>query len=252
MTLMIAENDSLHRAFAMRIVSEIWHTPVDIVEVDDGHQAVAIALKGSVQHAILDLQLPNCSGIEVARALWEKAETVQIVFWSNFTDEAYVRHLARIVPPGARYGYVLKSAPEAAMRAALETVFFKDRKSIDQEIRQVQHRVTNRLAGLSDTEYEGLIDIALGLTDQVIANRRRLSVRGVQNRLRHLYEKLEVVSLDHGGKASARYNSRTRAITFALQRGLINFEVMRAEQAKFERWLAGFRDRTARATAGLS
>lgn len=243
MTLMIAENDSLHRAFAIRLASDIWHAPVDIVEVDDGRQAIEIALKEKVRYAILDLQLPNASGIDVARALWEKTRDVQIVFWSNYTDEAYVRHLARIVPAGAQYGYVLKSAPEAAMRTALESVFFKDREAIDHEVRQVQHRVTNRLAGLSDTEYEGLIDVALGLTDQMIAERRRLSVRGVQSRLRHLYEKLEVAPFGPTAKASARYNSRTRAITFAFQRGLINFEVLRAEQAKFDRWLDGTRKR---------
>jgi DNA-binding NarL/FixJ family response regulator len=236
--LMIVENNALHREFAARVVSELWNDPQEILEVENGRAAFDIANSGRVNRAILDLQLPECNGIEIARELWRVVPEAQIVFWSNYADEAYVRNLSRIVPASARYGYVLKSAPQATMRAALESVFLKDRRAIDQEIRHVQKRITNRLAGLSDAEYEGLVDIALGLTDQVIAYRRGLTVRGVQNRLRHVYEKLDVVSLDPEIGELARYNSRTRAITYALERGLINSAVLREEEEKLTKWLA--------------
>jgi DNA-binding NarL/FixJ family response regulator len=236
--LMIVENNALHREFAARVVSELWNDPQEILEVENGKAAFDIANSGRVNRAILDLQLPECNGIEIARELWRVVPEAQIVFWSNYADEAYVRNLSRIVPASARYGYVLKSAPQATMRAALESVFIKDRRAIDQEIRHVQKRITSRLAGLSDAEYEGLVDIALGLTDQAIAYRRGLTVRGVQNRLRHVYEKLDVVSLDPEIGEVARYNSRTRAITYALERGLINSAVLREEEEKMTKWLA--------------
>ncbi len=51
---------------------------------------------------------------------------------------------------------------------------------IDREIRGIQHRVQDRFEGITDGEYESLIDIALGLTDRAIAARRGLSIRGAR------------------------------------------------------------------------
>ena len=53
-------------------------------------------------------------------------------------------------------------------------------------------QATDRQTGLTDVEYEALVDIALGLTDQAIAHRRFLSRRGVTSRLHALYSKLGV------------------------------------------------------------
>ncbi|OAM79677.1 response regulator transcription factor [Devosia elaeis] len=235
MAVLIAEDDQLHRVFARRILGEIWSDDGEVYEAANRQEAIRLAQTHEVRRAILDLQLPDGSGVDVARALWARRQDTQVLFWSNFADEAYVRSLGRIVPDRASYGYLLKSASEQEMRAALEAVFFKDRRVLDREVRIVQDRISNRLGGLSDTEYEGLIDIALGLTDKIIAQRRRLSLRGVQNRLRHLYEKLEIPA----GETShpPRYNSRTRAVTVALERGLINLDVLTREQEFLDTWL---------------
>src|ERR1035441_6141021 len=83
---------------------------------------------------VLDLQLPKVTGIEVARAIWSRRADTRILFWSNFADEAYVRGVARIVPPGSVYGYVLKSASEAGMRSALRGVLREGHCIIDLEI----------------------------------------------------------------------------------------------------------------------
>ena len=47
-------------------------------------------------------------------------------------------------------------------------------------------QASDRQTGLTDVEYEALVDIALGLTDQAIAHRRFLSRRGVTSRLHAL------------------------------------------------------------------
>jgi DNA-binding NarL/FixJ family response regulator len=234
--VLVAENDELHAAFAVSVIVDLCGATVDLVCAVDEKSGVAAALAGDITYAVLDLQLPDGSGIEIARALWRRRPETQILFWSNFADEAYVRSLARIVPAGSNYGYLLKSASEGEMQAALDALFFKDRSVIHGEVRVLQHRVADRLAGLSDTEYEGLVDIALGLTDRVIAKRRRLSERGVQNRLRHIYEKLDIVP-GEGREGVADVNSRTRAISIAFQRGLITLDVLRREQETLEVWL---------------
>ena len=109
---------------------------------------------------------------------------------------------------------------------------------IDREIRGIQHRVQDRLEGITDSEYESLIDIALGLTDKTIAMRRGLSIRGAQSRIQHLYDKFGLsTTAELAAESALVFNPRTRAIHLAICRGLINADVMRREQRRLAAWL---------------
>ena len=238
MRVLIAEDDGLHRAFVRAVVERLWSDEVEVIEAENGDDAIRLAALEDPPCVVLDLQLPKATGIEVARAIWGRRADTQILFWSNFADEAYVRGVARIVPPGSVYGYVLKSSSEAGMEAALRGVFREGHCIIDREIRGIQHRVEDRLEGITDNEYESLIDIALGLTDKTIAQRRALSTRGAQSRIQHLYDKLGVCAAGAADPEGASpFNSRTRAVCVAVARGLINADVLRREQRRFDAWL---------------
>ena len=238
MLVMIAENDGLHRTFARRTVEQLWPGDVEVIEASDGEDAINLAAEREPPHVVLDLQMPKATGIEVARAIWNRRAGTHILFWSNFADEAYVRGVARIVPPGSVYGYVLKSAAEEGMRSALRGVFREGHCIIDREIRGIQHRVQDKFEGITDGEYESLIDIALGLTDRAIAARRGLSIRGAQSRIKHVYDKLGIVPAEDGASDASVFNSRTRAIYLAMARGLINIDALRREQDRLDAWLA--------------
>jgi DNA-binding NarL/FixJ family response regulator len=240
---MVAEDDGLHRTFARTIIEHLWPGEVEVIEASNGDDAMALAVEREPPCVVLDLQLPRATGIEVARSIWSRRADTHILFWSNFADEAYVRGVARIVPPGSVYGYVLKSATEDGMRSALRGVFREGHCIIDREIRGIQHRVQDRLEGITDSEYESLIDIALGLTDKMIAARRGLSTRGAQSRIQHLYDKLGLVAAGGAANDNASiFNSRTRAIYLALARGLINVDALRREQQIFDAWLRDMGD----------
>jgi DNA-binding NarL/FixJ family response regulator len=238
MHVLIAEDDALHRTFARTIVEELWLGDVEVLEASDGEDAIGLAERHEPSCVVLDLQLPKVTGIEVARAIWGRDAETRILFWSNFADEAYVRGVARIVPPGSVYGYVLKSASEDGMRSALRGVLREGHCIIDREIRGIQHRVQDRLEGITDSEYESLIDIALGLTDKTIALRRGLSIRGAQSRLQHLYDKFGLsTTAEVTAEGAPAFNPRTRAIHLAICRGLINADVMQREQRRLAAWL---------------
>ena len=76
------------------------------------------------------------------------------------------------------------------------------------------------------------------MTDKAIARRRYLSERGVQNRLRELYAKLaidtEQITDERWGNT---YSPRARAISIALQRGLINADELARENEALQKWL---------------
>ncbi|MFN3501078.1 MAG: DNA-binding response regulator, partial [Allorhizobium sp.] len=94
-----------------------------------------------------------------------------------------------------------------------------------------------QVRGFSDSEYEILVDIALGLTDRTIARRRGLSIRSVQNRLQQLYEKLGVYQMSVEDSDEGRFNLRARAVTVALLRKLLNYSALERAEAELAEWL---------------
>jgi DNA-binding NarL/FixJ family response regulator len=130
---------------------------------------------------------------------------------------------------------VLKTASEERLRLALRSLFIEQQCVIDREIRGVQQKSQDQVLGLSDTEYEVLQDIALGLTDRAIASRRSLSLRSVQNRLQQLYEKLGVYQPTDRNHA---FNLRARAVSIALLRKLLNRNALEQAEAELQQWIS--------------
>jgi DNA-binding NarL/FixJ family response regulator len=183
-----------------------------------------------------DIQMPGLNGIALASEIWKQKPLAKIVFWSNYKDEIYVRSLSKIIPPETVYGYVLKSNPIEILHKALHQVFIDYQCWVDPLLRSVQARNQQSQSPISDAEFEVLLDIALGLTDQLIAQRRFLSRRGVQSRLKSLYQKLGVErSPAHDGPE--QLNPRTRAVNVALQRGLVNSYELRQAEDDLNSWL---------------
>lgn len=244
MNLLLAEDDSLHRSFLKSAVEHALPECENIYEAENGIGALDIIRDKDVYGVIMDLQMPQASGVDAAKEIWRRFPDMRILFWSNFADEAYVRGISRIVPHGAVYGYLLKSTSEERLHLAVRGVFLQDQCIVDREVRGVQQRSENTLEGLTDSEFEVLMDIALGMTDKAIAKRRKLSTRGVQSRLKHLYEKLGVDQYDADPDIGPVFNSRTRAVAVAISRGLLNVHGLASSEADLADWLAARRGLT--------
>jgi DNA-binding NarL/FixJ family response regulator len=215
--------------------------PVD--SVADGAAAVEEAGKTCPDLIVLDMQMPVKNGIQAAKEIWERNPRARILFWSQFKDEIYLRELGRIVPSETVYGYLLKTANEEQLLAAARAVLVDEQCWIDREVRGLTTRAANPSTGLTDAEYEALIDIALGLTDNAIAHRRFLSRRGVQNRLSALYNKLGIdqQDTDDATVSGQTFNPRNRAVLVSLLRGLINATELAREAKVLTEWLAANR-----------
>ena len=209
-----------------------------LIRTSSGRDALAAALKFDEPHVVSDIQMPEMNGIDFARELWQQRPMARIVFWSQYQDELYVRSLARLIPADTVYGYVLKYNSADVIRKAISAVFNDSQCWIDPKVRNIQARMQRPDSSLSDAEYEVLIDIALGLTDNAIARRRYLSRRGVQNRLRSLYTKLGVEHVETAHYSiTDTINMRTRAVAIALRRGLLNNNVLEEQEEELEAWL---------------
>jgi DNA-binding NarL/FixJ family response regulator len=240
--VLIVEDDPLHRSYLNEAVRAALPECDQVIEAESGTTGERLAREYKSAHIIMDLQMSVRNGIEAARTIWKERPETRILFWSNYADEAYVRGVSRIVPEGAAYGYVLKSASDDRLRLALRSIFIESQCVIDREVRGLQQRSQNRAGGLTESEYEILLDISLGLTDNVIARRRGLSLRSVQNRLQQLYAKLEVYRPYGADGDEGLFNLRARAVTVAILRKLLNASSLERENQELRSWLDRHRD----------
>lgn len=239
--ILVAEDNPRDAEFLEQLI-KTWDASCEVDRAHNGLVALEMALQSDLPLVISDIQMPEMNGIEFARNLWQRKPEARIVFWSQFKDEMYVRTLSRIVPPETVYGYILKSNTRERIGSAIRTVLLEEQCWIDPEVRKVQGRAGHSQTALSDIEFEALLDISLGLTDNLIAQRRYLSRRGVQSRLNSLYSKLGVDQEQfHGEKFGDAFNLRNRAVAVALRRGLINAFELENEESEFQSWLKRFK-----------
>lgn len=234
-TFLIVEDDTLHRNFLREVIIASDIECTQLIEAADGEEAIRLVQEYAPKGVIMDLQMPKKTGVQAAKAIWAGNPSMPIVFWSNYDDEAYVRGITKIVPPCATYGYILKTSSRERLRRSIQCVFLEGQNVIDQEIRGVQQRSLGRSEGLTESEYEVLLDITLGLTDQAIADRRKISLRSVQGRLQQLYGKLGLIEMPTLRSGAAEFNSRTRAIAVALMSRLINEKSIETAELDYRR-----------------
>jgi len=227
--LIIAEDNPRDREFLSLHLSQY-----ELHLTEDAEKAIQLANQSSTPNIITDLQMPIKNGITLAKEIWEEKPDAKILFWSNYGDETYIRSLIKIIPDETVYGYILKDNTSEILLKAVSAVFIDEQCWIDPKLRPSSKIALQANSSLSDTDYEVLIDISLGLTDKLIAQRHFLSHRGAQNRLKSLYLKLDVATENPD---SNQLNTRSRAISIALRRGLINSDEIEKEEIIFQEWI---------------
>ncbi|MHC8493664.1 response regulator [Thalassospira sp. SM2505] len=237
MKILLVEDDKMHTDFLMEIVESTLPEFDEILLAPNGKDGETLARRHQISAIVMDLRMKEHNGIEAARTIWAERPDTRILFWSNYSDEAYLRGITRIVPDQAAYGYVLKTASQDKMRLALRAVLIEAQIVVDREIHQIQAQHMRSRSALTEFEYLILLDLALGLPDKAIAIRRKLSLRTVQNRLLSLYDKLDVESQDQNDMGIV-LNKRTRAVSSAIARKVINREGLITANKELSAWLA--------------
>ena len=235
MKVLLVEDDQFHASYLQDALAEALPEVTEMLHATDGAAGEAEARAARIEAVVMDLQMDGRNGIEAARAIWAERPGTRILFWSNYSDEAYLRGISRIVPEDSAYGYVLKTATRERLKLALRAVLLEGQIMVDREIHRLQRRSASPRNALDDSEYAVLLDLALGLQDKLIAERRGMSLRTVQNRLLSLYDKLGVDGEDIG----PALNKRAKALSRAFTTRTLNVETLESAQRDYERWLAG-------------
>lgn len=181
-----------------------------IAEADNGEQAKRLIQQHHPDVAVLDIQMPKVSGIEVIRWVRANLRGVGLLTLTAYDDAPYVMN---VLQAGAN-GYILKTAaPEDLIQAVRDV--FAGKSALDIAITQkLMEQMFEKNSApvyqeLTEREMEVLQLCARGYTNKAIAVQLSISDRTVQGHLAHIFDKLQA-------------GSRTEAVMRAVSLGWIS------------------------------
>ncbi|MGD9116524.1 MAG: response regulator transcription factor [Dehalococcoidia bacterium] len=185
-------------------------------EAGDGDKALELIATLKPDVAILDINMPGISGIEVTRRAKPLSPQTAVLILTVYDNDEYIFSL---LEAGAA-GYLLKDAPTAELIKAVRSIYAGEpvlHPSIANKVIRRALKGRDKAGGdyadseLSQREKEVLQLAAKGMSNQAIADKLHLSIRTVQRHLNSIFNKLSV-------------GSRTEAIFQSVKRGWLSFE----------------------------
>jgi DNA-binding NarL/FixJ family response regulator len=166
-----------------------------VAEASTGSEAVALVNEHQPDVVVMDLHMPDLSGIEATRQIVQTHPHVGVLVLTMFEDDDSVFAAMRA---GAR-GYLLKGAVPKEIVRALEAVAAGEaifgptiaKRVTDYFARPARTRGP-AFPRLTEREHEVLDLIASGQSNSSIATRLSLSDKTVRNHVSNIFAKLQV------------------------------------------------------------
>src|SRR5512136_1468229 len=179
-------------------IREFLTEPGDIevvAEAADGAEAIALLEQEKPDVAVLDIQMPRRSGIDVCRHVRAQRWPIGILILTAYDDDPYV---LAVLQAGAN-GYVLKTADADDIIQAVRDVH-EGKSALDPVIArklmaQLAGRAENKpIETLTPRETDVLKLAAHGYTNKAIGAQLHVSDRTVQGHLANIFGKLHVTT----------------------------------------------------------
>ena len=212
--ILLADDHNMVRAGIRQLIESAGDMIV-IAEASDGEEAQVLIQQHRPDVAVLDIQMPKATGIEVTRWVRANLPEVGVLILTAYNDDPYVM---AVLQAGAN-GYVLKTAGADELIQAVRDVN-EGKSALDPAItaRLMQNlfKQSDRAPAepLTDREIEVIRLAAKGYTNKAIGIQLSISDRTVQGHLAHIFDKMHATS-------------RTEAVMRAVSLGWIS---QRSEQ----------------------
>ena len=151
---------------------------------------------------LMDLRLPDMSGIETMIAIRAEFPEARVIILTTFEGDVEIK---RALESGAR-GYVLKSMPPKELVEVIRQVHAGKKRIPPQLAAQLAEHMSDE--ALTEREVEVLGQIAGGNRNRDIAERLFISEETVKVHIKHIMEKLGA-------------SDRTQAVAIGIRRGII-------------------------------
>jgi DNA-binding NarL/FixJ family response regulator len=192
--VLLADDHHMVRAGIRQLLEGAGDLQV-VAEAGDGEEAQALIQKQKPDVAVLDIQMPKASGIDVTRWVRANHPAVGVLILTAYDDDPYVM---AVLQAGAN-GYVLKTAGADELVQAVRDVN-EGRSALDpaitRKLMQNLFKPPERMdvQALTDRESEVLRLAARGYTNKAIGVQLSISDRTVQGHLAHIFAKLQAAS----------------------------------------------------------
>ena len=207
--VLLADDHSLVRQGVRQLLESSKEIQV-IAEAGDGEEARALIEQHLPDVAVLDIQMPKASGIEVTRWLRAHLPQIGVLILTAYDDDPYVMS---VLQAGAN-GYVLKTANADELIQAVHDVN-EGKSALGPAItKKLMSNIFKRtdakpVEPLTGRELDVLRLAAKGYTNKAIGIQLSISDRTVQGHLAHIFAKMQA-------------NSRTEAVMRAVSLGWIS------------------------------
>jgi two-component system nitrate/nitrite response regulator NarL len=157
--------------------------------VSNAFEAIPFLKSNDVDLVLLDINLPDISGIDLCRKITKDFPGVKVLGISTFGERSYI---SRMIENGAS-GYLIKNASAAEIQEAIETVMAgKLYLSVSIETLLKSKNNYAEIPALTKREKEILSLISEGYTTNQIAEKLFISPLTVESHRKNLLTKLNV------------------------------------------------------------
>jgi len=186
----------------IRAIIDSLSDMVMVGQAATGHEAIQDFRKYQPDVTLMDLRLPDISGIDALIAIRSEFPDARIIMLTTFEGDVEIQ---RALEAGAR-GYVLKSMPPKELVDVIRQVH-RGKKRVPPEIAAmlVEHMSDETL---TEREKEVLRHVAGGNRNKDIAQKLFISEETVKVHIKHIMEKLGA-------------SDRTQAVAIGIRRGII-------------------------------
>src|SRR3989338_8328916 len=196
MKILLADDHPIFRKGLKYLIEDHFPT-CTIVEVDNGEDAINKLLLSDFDIAILDIDMPHKSGVEVLKRLKIEQSRTRAVILTMHNDELFFNEA---FDQGA-IGFLLKEDSSLEIVACLNTMmagnayvsnklssYLKNRKNFTSRMNAVKEAIRS----LSNAEYNTLKLVAINKSSKEIAEMLFVTEKSVENYRSRICKKLEL------------------------------------------------------------
>lgn len=136
--ILVADDESIIRMGLRTMLAGLGH---EVVLASNGHDALQLALNARVDLALLDVQMPQGDGLEVARAIARK-RPIPVIILTAYGEQDLIERAAQL----PIQGYLLKPVSDRDLAAAIEVAVarFADLQAAARENTQLRENLETR------------------------------------------------------------------------------------------------------------
>ena len=217
-TILIVDDHALFREGLKAIIGRIARYEV-VAEAGSGRAALGLAKRLKPDLVLVDMSLPDQSGIELTAEMLKLSSKIRIMIVSMHSKVDYI---VKAFQAGAK-GYVVKESASEKLLQGIDTVlkgdYFMDTHVSQKVVRKLmgnqgeETKITNAAYGaLTPREQEVMTLVAEGLTTNEISERLFISPKTVENHRSSILRKLDL-------------HSTIEVVRYAAKLGLIDVDL---------------------------